>query len=68
VSIKTHMGFNQEAFDAECAALARALKVAARRQQVPEKATISTNAQAAISRIAPDEPGPGQQHAPEARK
>ena len=27
--IKTHMGFNQEAYDAECAALARALKTAA---------------------------------------
>jgi len=29
--IKTHMGYNQEAFDAECAALARALETAARR-------------------------------------
>jgi len=27
--VKTHMGYNQEAFDAECAALARALEVAA---------------------------------------
>jgi len=32
-SIKAHMGFNQEAFDAECAALARALEVAARRKR-----------------------------------
>jgi diaminopimelate decarboxylase len=31
VGIKTHMGYNQEAYDAECAALARALEVAARR-------------------------------------
>jgi len=34
--IKTHLGYNQEAFDAECAALARALELAARRNSVPE--------------------------------
>jgi hypothetical protein len=31
VGSKTHMGYNQEAYDAECAALARALETAARR-------------------------------------
>jgi hypothetical protein len=30
VGVKTHMGYNQEAYDAECAALSRALGVAAR--------------------------------------
>ena len=33
--IKTHMGFNQEAYDAECAALARALEAAQRRPTTP---------------------------------
>ena len=33
--IKTHMGFNQEAYDAECAALARALEAAQRRPRTP---------------------------------
>ena len=65
--IKTHLGYNQEAFDAECAALARALESASR----PD--TISTNhhftdAQVAIRRMASDEPGPGQKYALEARK
>jgi hypothetical protein len=32
VGIKTHMGNNQEAYDAECAALARALETAAKRR------------------------------------
>jgi ribonuclease HI len=49
--IKIHMGKNQEAYDAECAALARALEVAARRQIVPERVTIFTDAQAAMRRI-----------------
>jgi ribonuclease HI len=44
VGIKTHMGYNQEAFDAECAALARALEVAARRRTTPERVTIFTDA------------------------
>jgi len=33
--IKTHMGHNQEAYDAECAALARVLEVASRRRTTP---------------------------------
>ena len=66
--IKTHMGYNQEAYDAECAALARALESAARRNTAPERVTIFTDAQAAIRRIAPEEPGPGQQYALQARK
>jgi len=32
VGIKTYMGYNQEVYDAECAALARALELAPRRQ------------------------------------
>jgi len=51
------MGYSQEAFDAECAALVRALEVAARRQT-----------SAAIRRMASDEPGPAQQCALQARE
>jgi len=66
--IKTHLGYNQEAFDAECAVLARALETAARRNTVPKHVTIFTDAQAAIQRMASEEPGPGQKYALEARK
>jgi len=65
--IKAHMGHNQEAYDAECAALAHALESASRRY-IPERVTIFTDAQAAIRRMASDEPGPGQQYAIQARK
>jgi len=67
-SIKAHMGFNQEAFDAECTALERALEVAARRRQPPERVTVFSDAQVALARIASDEPGPGQQYTLEARE
>jgi len=66
--IKTHMGYNQEAYDTECAALARALESASRRNTVPERVTIFTDAQAAIRWMASDEPGPGQKYVLEARK
>jgi len=66
--IKTHMGFNQEAYDAECAALARALKTAAEIAPTPSHVTIFTDAQAAIRRMSTDEPGPGQKYALAARK
>ena len=66
--IKTHMGYNQEAFDAECAALARALETAAKSDPPPDHVTIFTDAQAAIRRMATDEPGPGQKYALEARE
>jgi len=59
VGIKSHMGCGQEAYDAECAALVRALETATRRRTTLEKVTIFTDAQAAIRRIASDEPGPG---------
>jgi len=42
---KTHMGWHQEAFDAECAALARALQVAATRTHHVGTVTIFTDAQ-----------------------
>jgi len=58
--IKTHMGFNQEAFDAECAALAHALEMAVKSDPAPDHVTIFTDAQAAVRRMASDEPGPGQ--------
>jgi ribonuclease HI len=60
--------YNQEAFDAECAALARALEGAARRRTIPERVTVFTDAQAAIRRMESDEPGPGQKYAIEARR
>jgi len=66
--VKTHMGYNQEAFDAECAALARALEVAERRRTGPKAVTIFTDSQAAMARIASEEPGPAQQYARQARK
>ena len=68
VGVKTHMGHNQEAFDVECAALARSLDLASRRKTAPERVTIFTDAQAAIRWMASDEPGPGQQYALQARK
>jgi ribonuclease HI len=61
--VKSHMGDNQEANDAECAALARALEEATKRQTVPERVTIFTDAQAAIRRMASEAPGPGQKYA-----
>jgi len=66
-SIKCHMGYNQEAYDAEWAALARAPESVSG-GYVPERVTIFTDAQAAIRRIASEEPGPGQQYAIQGRK
>ena len=67
VGIKTHMGYNQEACDAECAAIAGALETASRRQTTPERVAIFTDAQAAIRRMAlggawprPDVRAPGE--------
>ena len=68
MDVKTHLGYNQEAFDAECTALARALELAARRRSTPEAVTIFTDAQAAIGRMVAEEPGPGQKYAMAARK
>jgi len=62
------MGYNQEGYDAECAALARALQVASLRNTIPERVIIFSDAQAAIRRMASDEPGPGQQYVIQARK
>jgi hypothetical protein len=68
MGIKNHMGDNQEAYDAEYAALARALEEASKRQTAPERVTIFTDAQAAIRRIASEAPGPGQKYAILARQ
>jgi len=65
---KVHMGNNQEAYNAECTTLARVLELAAQRNSTPERITIFSDAQAAIRRMASDEPGPGQQYALQARK
>jgi len=66
--VKVHMGNNQEAYDAECAALARALELALQRNEIPKRVTIFSDAQAVIRQMASDEPGPGQQYALQARK
>jgi len=60
-------GPQPEAYDAECAALARSLESVSG-EYVPERVTIFTDAQAAIRRMASEEPGPGQQYAIQARK
>jgi len=60
--IKTCIRYAQEAYNAECAALADALESAARRNTTPQRVTIVTDAQAAIKRISSDEPDPGQHH------
>jgi len=64
------MRFFQEAYDAECAAIARALAVAAERTKRRKlcRVRIFTDAQAAITRITYYEPGPGQTYALQARK
>ena len=64
--MKAYMGYNQEAFDAECAALARALEMAAKRRMGPKAVTIFTDSQAAMARIASEEPGPAQRYARQA--
>jgi len=51
------MGFSQEAYDAECAAIARALAVAAERSKLG-RVRIFTDAHAAITRMTHGEPGP----------
>ena len=63
VGIRDHMGFNQEAYDAERAAAAGALEVAGLRRTPPGAVTIFSDAQAAIGRMTTDEPGPGQLYA-----
>ena len=68
VGIKTHMGYDREAYVTECAALARALESVSRRQITPERVTICTDARAAIRRMASEEPGPSQRCALQARK
>jgi ribonuclease HI len=67
-AIKTHMAYKQEAYDTECAAFARALESTSRRQTTPERATIVTDFQATIARIASEGPGPGQQYTLQSRK
>jgi len=66
--IKTHMGYNQEAFDAGCASLARPLESASTRNVISNRIAIFTDLQAAIRRMASDEQGPGQKYVLEARK
>jgi len=66
-SHKVHLGWGQEAYDAECAAIARALQEAASRSHTVGTVTIFTDAQAAISRMTSDKPGPGQKYALQAR-
>jgi len=59
----------QEAYDAECAVIAQAPAVAAERAkwQKLNRVRIFTDAQAAITRMAHGEPGPGQTYVLQAR-
>jgi len=50
------------------AALGRALETAPRRYPIPERVTVFTDAQAAIRRMASEEPGPSQKYALQSRK
>jgi ribonuclease HI len=68
VGVKNHMGNNQEAYNAECTALARALEEVTKRQTIPERFTIFTDTQATIRRMASEDPGPGQKYAILARQ
>jgi len=67
---QVHLGYNQEAYDAECAAIVRALRVGRdrRKQQRISKITIFTDAQAAIKRMQTLDVGPGQIYALQARR
>jgi ribonuclease HI len=67
---KVHLGYNQEAYDAECAAIVRALRIGRdrRKQHRVPKITIFTDAQAAIKRMKTLEVGPGQIFALQARR
>ena len=58
-----HMYFQQEAYDAEYAAIARALETAALLPLAHKRITIHTDAQAVVQRMGSDEPGPGQRYA-----
>jgi len=55
------MRFTQEAYDAERAALAKAVESASRRQSMLKRVKIFPDAQAATGRMASDETGPGPQ-------
>jgi hypothetical protein len=57
------MGYNQETYDAECAALARALEMVTQRRSLPERVTVFIDAQSTIRCMASDEPSPGQVYA-----
>jgi len=67
---KVHMGYYQEAYDAECAAIARALAAAVgqAKQHKLGRVRIFTDAHPAIARMTHDEPGPGQTYAIQARQ
>jgi len=62
------MGYNQEAYNAECAALAGAIQAASPWNTNPEGVSIFSDAQAAIRKTASDEPDPGQHYALQARR
>jgi len=62
---KVRMGYNQEAYAAECATLARVLRTSHHKLGT---VTIFTDAQAAIWGMTSDDPGPGQKYAIQARR
>ena len=64
------MGYNQEAYDADYVAIARALETAALRAKHHKlgAVTVFADSQAATTRMASDEPEPGLMYAIAARK
>jgi hypothetical protein len=68
VGHQTHMSYSQEAYDAECAGLARTIEEAVKRQTTPEQVTICTDAQAAVKPMLSDDSGPAQMNAIQARR
>jgi len=63
VGTQVHSDSNQDTYDAEYITLAHVLEVAAQRNETPEWVTIIADAQAAMRRMASDEPGPGRRYA-----
>ena len=65
---KVHTGYYQEAYDAECAAIARALAVAMGRAKRAGFVSLRMRRPQLYTRMTHDEPGPGQTYAIQARQ
>jgi len=68
VGIKTYIGFSQDAYDAECAALTGGTGIGFAEADDHGAGHIFMDAQAAIRRMASRESGPSQKYALQTRK